>query len=427
MSWEFATRSLAEDVPGFEIVRETGEGAMGRVYVARQIALDRLVALKFLATDPDDDPAERIARFRREAAIMAALKHPNVLPVFDFGENDGRFFLAMEYVEDGDLRKRMPVGRGMAPAEALAILVPVGEALDYLHSEGILHRDLKPENILMQGDVPKVADFGIAVERTGSGELTRSGQGLGTLGYVAPELQYRLPVDERADQYSLAAMSYEMLTGVRPLGLFKPPSHHNPNLSPRVNEVVLRGLEEAPNDRYPTVLAFVNALRDAFDTTTTVDASKPRNRPDHRLLGLVAAVGLIVVVAALAFNLRSRPRIVQEPIRRRAPAWPTASTPTFRMLVRWSAHKIWLSQGSPTGEEGAAVADYNWEKAERQVRQAVKLIADKQWSQQSEAASNAEETARIWSEAEKTLYQTWGVEPSQLPKEENPADQESTP
>ena len=416
MSWEFATKTLAEDVPGFEIIRETGEGAMGRVFVARQIALDRLVALKFLATDPDDDTGERIARFRREAAIMAALKHPNVLPVFDFGEDDGRFFLAMEYVEGGDLRKRMPVGRGMRPAETLAILIPVGEALDYLHAEGILHRDLKPENILMQGDVPKVADFGIAVERSGSGELTRSGQGLGTLGYVAPELQYRLPVDERADQYSLAAMTYEMLTGVRPLGLFKAPSFHNPCLSQRVDQVLLRGLEESPSDRYPSVLAFVYAVRDSFDTKEAIQAKK-RNRQFAGTAAMVLLLAAIVTAISWIRPDPSAPPLPKPQMTLRSPE-PSAM---FQDLVKWESHRIWLSQGKPMKAEGAAVAPFNWEKATLQVRKEVDILTQKLWNERNHSMGPipTAESSTMCAEAERLLYQKWQVDPSKFVEDKN--------
>jgi serine/threonine protein kinase len=425
MSWEFATRSLAENVPGYEILSATGEGAMGRVYVARQLALGRLVALKFLATDHDADPDARVARFRREAAIMAALTHPNVLPVFDFGEDDGRFFLAMEYVEGGDLRKRMPEGKGMSTQATLAILVPVGEALDYLHARGILHRDLKPENILMHGDVPKVADFGIAVEREGSGELTRSSQGLGTLGYVAPELQYRLPVDERADQYSLAAMAYEMLTGVRPLGLFKAPSHYNPSLSPNVDRVLLRGLEESPGDRFPTVLAFVRALGEACGVERPVSA-KWRPKIALTLVGLSFMTAAWMVGSPLVGLIQ--PFVPQN----RSPVWPKKPSPRMKALIGWKSREIWRSQGEPSGREGAAVEKPNWLTAERLVKQEISTRADHVWKEGVWSRRYTKDTdfAEVWAKAEEQLYEEWRVDPSKLVDlevEETPIEQEDSP
>lgn len=408
MSWEYSTKSLADDVPGYKVVRAAGEGAMGRVYVARQTALNRLVALKFLAFDPSADPAERVARFRREAAIMANLKHANVLPVFDFGEDEGRLYLVMEYVEGGDLRKRMPEGKPMPVAEAVPILVRVGEALDYLHSCAILHRDLKPENILMHGDVPKVADFGIAVERTGSGDLTKSGQGMGTLGYVAPEQQYRLAVDERADQYSLAAMAYEMLTGIRPLGLFKRPSFHAPNLPPAVDQVILKALEESPTDRHESVLAFVRALEHAFQPVP-----KPRN-----ILGLGAL--LVVTIAAILLlgwvGQRYLRKSEPAPVATRPPVWPASESPRMDKLIRWRAHEIWQSQGSPTGEVGNAVKDLNWQKASRQVYQEVNVRADLLWKDGVTKGwiKKASDAPSVWAKAEDELFAEWKVDPAQI-------------
>ena len=137
-----------------------------------------------------------------------------------------------EYIEGGDLRRFMTAGQPMPVDQARSILLQVGEALTYLHAKGILHRDLKPENILMPtGSLVKVGDLGIAVLQEEAGVLTQSSRGMGTIGYVSPEQQYGLKVDERTDQYSLAALSYELLTGRRPLGLFPPPSRSNPRLS----------------------------------------------------------------------------------------------------------------------------------------------------------------------------------------------------
>src|SRR5262249_13163271 len=134
-------------------------------------------------------------------------------------------------------------------------------ALSYLHEHAILHRDLKPENILMDKEgTPKVTDFGLAVLDTDAGALSRLEQAMGTLGYVAPEQQYRLGVDERTDQYSMAALLYELLTGHQPLGIVKPPSQHNPALTDEIDAVLLRGLEEDPEDRYPSVRTFGEAL-----------------------------------------------------------------------------------------------------------------------------------------------------------------------
>ena len=337
---------------------------MSRVFVARQKTLGRLVALKFLAVDPDANPEERRARFRREAEIMANLSHRHVLTVIDYGEAEDRPYLVLEYIPGGDLRRLMPEGKPMPVAEVLRILGPVSEALDYLHGEGVLHRDLKPENILMsEKGEPKVADFGIAVGVSGSGELTRSGQGLGTLGYVAPEQQYRLPIDERADQYSLAAMTYEMLTGLRPLGVFKPPSHYNPKLPPAADAVLMKGLQEDRDSRHPSVMAFASALRESLDAPV---------RPAHRRFASVLKPGLIALAATVVIAL-----LVPESFRRPAPRTPVAdpadapAKPDLNGLVqaltRHQAELIWIKNGAPEGAAGLAVAESNWFDAEKLV------------------------------------------------------------
>src|SRR5262249_10573318 len=151
-------------------------------------------------------------RFRREAELMARLNHPNILSVFDFGVEQEHPYLVLEFLEGGDLRSLMPPGKPLSLCRTLELIKPVGDALSALHRYGILHRDLKPENVLLHKEGhPKVADFGIAVLRGGVGRLTGTSAGLGTPGYVSPEQQYGLDVDERADQYSLAALTYEMM------------------------------------------------------------------------------------------------------------------------------------------------------------------------------------------------------------------------
>ncbi len=251
-------------IPGYEILEPIGRGGMGEVFLARQQNLARKVAVKVLAHgfEQGADAARRLARFRREAELMARVSHPNVLAVFDCGVVDDRPYLVMEYVEGGDLRRRLEPGRPLPVAAVVAILRPVAEALACLHRNGILHRDLKPENILMHDEGnPKVADFGIAVLRpVGTTPPTATGQGLGTLGYAAPEQQYRLQVDERADQYSFAALAYEMLTGVRALGAIRPPSRYHRGLRPAADAVILRALQEDPDDRYATLGEFADRL-----------------------------------------------------------------------------------------------------------------------------------------------------------------------
>ena len=278
-------------IPGHEVTRLIGLGGMGEVYLARQVALNRPVAVKFLTRTAGGPADDYEARFRREAELMARVSHPNVVTIFDFGAVDGRPYLVMEYVEGGDLRSRMVADRPMAIGEIRAIMGPVLDAIAYLHERGIVHRDLKPENILMsRGAPPKVTDFGIAVLDFAMGSLTRTGLALGTPGYVAPEQQYGLKVDARADQFSAAAVCYELATGRKPLGAFPPPQQLNPGLGPEAGAILLKALGEDPADRFATIGEFGRELDRALGRA---EAARP---PRSRRLAVAAAVAL----AALA-------------------------------------------------------------------------------------------------------------------------------
>jgi serine/threonine protein kinase len=218
---------VARRLPQFEILELLGRGGMGVVYKARQIQLDRIVALKIL---PPQDAASAgfIERFRREARSLGKLAHPNIVNVHDFGETNGLYYFVMEFVDGVNLRE-MIRGQRLTSAEALAVVPKICDALQFAHEEGIVHRDIKPENILIdkKGRV-KIADFGLAKllgrEETDP-RLTVSGATLGTPRYMAPE-QAEKPgsVDHRADIYSLGVVFYEMLTGELPMGRFLPPS-----------------------------------------------------------------------------------------------------------------------------------------------------------------------------------------------------------
>jgi serine/threonine-protein kinase len=311
-------------VPGYELLRPLGRGGMAVAYLARQLSLGRRVVLKFLFRDPGLDPIEQAARFRREAELMASLSHPNIATIFDFGIDDGQPFLVMEYVEGGDLRNQMEPGRPMAAERVRRLLRALVQALECLHQHGILHRDLKPENILMaREDTPKVSDFGIAVPEALVGSLTHSGHFAGTIGYMAPEVQYRLPVDERADQYALAAVTYELLTGQLPLGVFPDPSQVSPRLHRSVDVALRRALREDRSDRFATIRAFGDALDRALAT--------PRRR--HRVWFITSAAALAAFgLLAFTASRQNRPltlspweRVAEGRVRASAPPNADAS------------------------------------------------------------------------------------------------------
>ncbi len=244
---------LAKQFPQLEILELLGQGGMGAVYKARQKQLDRLVALKILPTQVAQMEAFA-ERFTREARSLARLNHPHIVMVHDFGHTgEGLYYFIMEFVEGTDLRRVIQAGE-LSPAEALAIVPQVCEALQFAHEEGIVHRDIKPENILLnkKGRV-KIADFGLAklLDRPATVyTLTQAGQRMGTPHYMAPEqIEHPDQVDHRADIYSLGVVFYEMLTGELPLGRFPLPSK-KVHVDVRLDEVVLKTLEKEPELRY---------------------------------------------------------------------------------------------------------------------------------------------------------------------------------
>ncbi len=241
---------LAKQFPQLEIIELLGAGGMGMVYKARQVTLDRLVALKILPPQAGDPSFAE--RFTREARALAKLSHPNIVGIYDFGQANGLYYFLMEYVDGVNLRQMLRANR-LAPREALAIIPQVCDALQYAHDQGIVHRDIKPENLLVdrKGRV-HIADFGLAKIVGGSADvrLTQTQHVMGTPHYMAPE-QFEKPtaVDHRADIYSLGVVLYEMLTGELPLGRFAPPSE-KVQIDVRLDEVVLKTLQKEPERRY---------------------------------------------------------------------------------------------------------------------------------------------------------------------------------
>src|SRR5512146_3565174 len=201
---------------GYEIERELGRGGMATVYLARDRRHDRTVAVKVLS--PDLSQAFGIERFQREIAITAKLAHPNILPLHDSGESDGRLYYVMPFVAGESLRARLDRERQLPVRDAICIARGVASALEHAHANGIIHRDIKPENILLSDGQPIVADFGIAraVEQSAGDQLTATGVSIGTPAYMSPEQAAGEPVDERSDIYSLGCVLYEMLAGEPP-------------------------------------------------------------------------------------------------------------------------------------------------------------------------------------------------------------------
>jgi len=254
--WSPQPEQLAASFPQLEILGILGRGGMGVVYQARQKSLDRLVAVKILP--PKFEPDSAFAgRFLREARALAKLSHQNIVTVHDVGRADELYYFVMELVNGTNLRQLMHAGR-LEPRKVLAIVMQICEALAYAHEEGVIHRDIKPENILIdQRGRVKIADFGLAklLGTPTHHTITNPQQVMGTPHYMSPEqIQRPGEVDHRTDIYSLGVVFYEMLTGGLPLGRFSAPSA-KVALDQRLDEIVLRALEQDPADRYPNIAA----------------------------------------------------------------------------------------------------------------------------------------------------------------------------
>ncbi|HET7677315.1 MAG TPA: serine/threonine-protein kinase, partial [Candidatus Limnocylindrales bacterium] len=209
---------VGTELGSYRIEEVLGRGGMGVVYRAEHLGLKRKVALKLLAPELADEEGFR-ARFLRESQMAASIDHPNIIPIYEAGEVEGEFFLAMRYVPGSDLASKLKVGP-LEPSEAARLLGQVASALDAAHAEGLVHRDVKPGNILIAsgrgeeaGDHVYLTDFGLTKRRDSRSGLTQAGSFLGSLDYIAPEQIEGREVDGRADLYALGCMAYHCLTG----------------------------------------------------------------------------------------------------------------------------------------------------------------------------------------------------------------------
>ena len=246
---------LQPSFPAYEIRGILGRGGMGAVYQGWQKSLDRLVAIKILPPDLDNNDANFAERFKRVAKAMARFAHPGIVSVFDAGETpDGLLYFIMEYIEGTDVQKMVRTQGPLPPAHALAITAHVCDALAYAHKRGVIHRDIKPANIMVdaEGQV-KVADFGLAkVAADDSALVTDSHIRMGTPDFIAPEvmLMGMASVDHRADLYAVGVMLYQMLTGHVPRGRFEVPSRRVPGLDVRFDGIIDHAMQTDPEKRY---------------------------------------------------------------------------------------------------------------------------------------------------------------------------------
>ncbi len=331
-----------------------GRGGMGIVYRAFHPRLERWAAIKLLP--PIGSSADARDRFEREARAVARLRHRHILSVFDFGEYAGQPYMVVEYMPNGALVDRMPKAP-LTATQALALLRPLGEALDYAHQQGVLHRDVKPANVFLDSELqPVLADFGLA-KMLGEQSLTASGMISGTPTHISPEQTMGKPLDAQSDLYSLAVIGYQLLTARLPFrgeGMMDllyahvhtdvpPPTSFNPALPPAVDVVMLRALAKDPRDRYESAAELMGALEAA--AAGRVDERKPPPRVETA----------VAMPAAKAPAAPATPETIppgdDEPRPSRRRAWAMVAAVVV-LLVAAGAGYAQLARGGTNGGTG---------------------------------------------------------------------------
>jgi beta-lactam-binding protein with PASTA domain/tRNA A-37 threonylcarbamoyl transferase component Bud32 len=327
----------------YRIEREIAQGGMAEVYLARDQSLDRLVALKALFPEFAREPSF-VERFRREAQAAANLNHPNIVAIYDWGQEDGTYFIVMEYVEGRSLRDLIRSEGALDPGHAADITAEIASALAFAHRSGVVHRDVKPGNVLLtQSGTVKVTDFGIARAGTSDG-LTQTGSVMGTATYFSPEQAQGLAVDGRSDVYSVGVVLYELVCGVPPFAADSPvsvaykhvreepvpPSRRNPDVPPALEQIILSALAKDPEHRYQSaddlradLLRFRRGRPLAAAPVTAIVAEVPTTAVANAGMSAYASTATIAsprvpVDQTVVYN--------QQPRRRRHPA-------TFTLLT----------------------------------------------------------------------------------------------
>jgi streptogramin lyase len=353
--------SIGATLAGYRLDALIARGGMGVVYRATHLALERPVALKVIARQLADDEGFR-NRFLRESRLAARLDHPHVVPVFDAREEDGELIVAMRLIEGGDLKKRIESEGPLPPAEAIALLGQVAEALDAAHAAGIVHRDVKPHNILLEGERAYLTDFGLAKALDDSGVLSGASV-VGTVEYMSPEQWRGERVGPAADVYSLGCVLYEALTGVAPYA--RREQGNEARMPAGLDRVIERAVAKRPADRFRSAGELIEAARErqgAAPAATWV-LSEPPERPTlplgasagdegplpglHRWrrhiaaffaawFGLPVLVGVVATIVAAFFLIGDDGVSVSEPI--------AVGEPPLRLAV--GPEKVWVTSAA---------------------------------------------------------------------------------
>jgi serine/threonine protein kinase len=391
-----AELAIGSEFAGYRIEEMAARGGMGVVYRAIQLRLERTVALKLVTPALARDASFR-ARFRREWMIAASIDHPNVIPVYEAGEDEGVLFIAMRWVEGTNLREVIDDRGALEPSQAAHLVSQVASALDAAHQRDLIHRDIKPANILITGqDHVYLSDFGLTKHASSISGLTRTGQWVGTVDYTAPEQIEGAPVSPRTDVYSLGCVLFEALTGRTPYKrdnelaalwahMYTPPPsvlELSPDISARLDGVVQRAMAKDPAERYASAgelgraaLAAVHEaeapVREKIGAAPP-PSDKPISQPpesrrpwgsDRRLLiGLVGLLLLIAAVLAIVYLPGSdepetdRAAPAASPPLRAASTWrPLPSMPTARQNMPSTVldGTIWVVGGLENASTGS--------------------------------------------------------------------------
>jgi eukaryotic-like serine/threonine-protein kinase len=314
----------------YQILKELGRGTMGVVYQAHDPHIDRMVALKVLRQDRVLSE-DFVRRFLKEAKAIGRLSHPNIVTVFDVGQDNETIYIAMEYLEGRPLNEVVKEG-GLSLDQIVGLGIQVAETLDHAHKKGIIHRDIKPSNIIITPDGQvKLTDFGIAhIEDPSSGQQTQAGEILGTPVYMSPEQVMSRPVDGRSDLYSLGVILYEIAAGNRPFkgenlaAIFHSitqdtpaePGLVNASIPRSLSDLIMKSLSKTPEQRFQNGMEMTKALR-SLAGKGREDPLPQQNKPGkHKRTGLFVLTGFIVAcIAAVIFFYSGAARFNKDSIR----------------------------------------------------------------------------------------------------------------